>query len=56
MLQPCEHNLLTRLLDLARQKYLVENRIDLVEVENEIEFADVSEKGIENLDEEVNGL
>jgi len=56
MLQPREHNLLTRLLDLAGQKHLVEDRIDLVEVEDKIELTDVSEKGIEDLNEEVNDL
>jgi len=56
MLQPCKHNLFTRLLNLARQKHLVKNRIDLVKVENKIKLADVSEKGIEDLDKEVNGL
>lgn len=29
MLQPRQHNLLTRLLDLTRQEYLIENGIDL---------------------------
>jgi hypothetical protein len=56
MLQPREHNLLTRLLDFAGQKHLVEDRIDLVEVEDKIELTDVSEKGIEDLNEEVNSL
>jgi hypothetical protein len=56
MLQPCKHNLFTRLLNLARQKNLVEDRIDLVEVENKIKLADVSEKSIEDLDEEVDSL
>ena len=31
MLQPSQHNLLTRLLDLPRQKHLIQNRIDLVD-------------------------
>jgi hypothetical protein len=56
MLQPREHNLLTRLFDLARQEHLVEDGIDLVEVEDKVKLADVSEKGIEDLDEEVNSL
>ncbi|CEF88198.1 unnamed protein product [Fusarium graminearum] len=56
MLQPREHNLLTRLFDLACQEHLVEDSIDLVEVEDKVKLADVSEKGIEDLDEEVNGL
>jgi hypothetical protein len=56
MFQPREHNLLARLFDLARQKHLVEDGINLVEVEDKVKLADVSEKGIEDLDKEVNGL
>ena len=29
MLQPRQHNLLTRLLDLASEEHLIENRVDL---------------------------
>lgn len=56
MFQPREYDLLTRLFNLARQKHLVEDRIDLVKVEYKIKLADISEKGVENLDEEVDGL
>lgn len=56
MFQPRQHNLLTRLLDLAGQKHLVENGVDLVKVEDEIELAHVAEEGVEDLDEEVDGL
>lgn len=54
--QPRQHNLLTRLLNLARQKDLVEDGVHLVKVEDEVELADVAEEGVEHLDEEVDGL
>jgi hypothetical protein len=56
MLQPRQHNLLARLLNLAGQKHLVEDGVDLVEVKHEVELADVAEKGVEHLDEKVDGL
>lgn len=56
MLQPREHNLLARLLNLASQKHLIQNSIHFVKVEDEVEFADVAEEGVEDLDEEVDGL
>lgn len=56
MLQPRQHDLLARLLDLAGEEHLVEDGVDLVEVEDEIELADVAEEGVEHLDEEVDGL
>lgn len=56
MLQPCQNDLLTRLLDLAGQKHLIENSVDLVEIEDEVEFADVAEKGIKHLNEKMDRL
>lgn len=56
MLQSGQDGLLARLLDLAGEKDLVEDGVDLVEVEDEIELGDVAEEGIEDLDEEVDGL
>lgn len=56
MLQPRQHDLLARLLDLAGQEDLVEDGVDLVEVEDQVQLADVAEEGIEDLDEEVDGL
>ena len=56
MLQPRQNNLLARLLNLARQKDLVEDRVDLVKVEDEVELAHVAEEGVEHLDKEVDGL
>lgn len=56
MFQPRQNDLFTRLLNLAGQEDLVEDGVDLVEVEDEIELADVSEEGVEHLDEEVDGL
>lgn len=56
MLQPRQHDLLARLLNLPGQEHLIENRIDLVEVEDEVELAHVAEEGVEHLDEEVDGL
>jgi len=46
MLQPSQHNLLARLLNLPSEKHLVENRVDLVEVENQIQFANVPEERV----------
>lgn len=56
MLQPRQHDLLARLLDLAGQEDLVEDGVDLVEVEDQVKLADVAEEGVEDLDKEVNGL
>ncbi len=56
MLEPREHDLLARLLDLAGEKDLVEDGVDLVEVEDEVELAHVAEEGVQDLDEEVDGL
>lgn len=56
MLEPRKHDLFTRLLNLAGEEDLVEDGVDLVEVEDEVELADVAEEGVEDLDEEVDGL
>lgn len=56
MLQPSKHDLLACLLDLAGEEDLVEDGVDLVEVEDEVELADVAEEGVEHLNEEVDGL
>ncbi|KAJ3579931.1 hypothetical protein NPX13_g634 [Xylaria arbuscula] len=56
MLEAREDDLLARLLDLAGEEDLVEDGVDLVEVEDEVELADVAEEGVEHLDEEVDRL
>ena len=56
MLQSGQYNLLAGLLNLAGQEDLVEDGVDLVEVEDEVELADVAEEGVEDLDEEVDSL
>lgn len=56
VLQSGQNHLFARLLDLAGEEDLIENGIDLVEVEDKIELADVAEEGVEDLDEEVDGL
>lgn len=56
MFQPRQDDLFTSLLDLSGKEDLVEDGVDLVEVEDEVELADVAEEGVENLDEEVDGL
>lgn len=56
MLQPRQDDLLARLLDLAGEEDLVKNGVHLVKVEDEVELADVAEEGVEDLDEEVDGL
>lgn len=56
MLQPRQHDLFARFLDLAGQEDFVEDSIDLVEVEDQIQLANVAEEGVEDLDEEVDGL
>jgi hypothetical protein len=56
MLQPRQHDLLARLLDLAGQEDLVQDGVDLVEVEDQVQLAHVPEKGVEHLDEEVDRL
>jgi len=56
VLQPRQHDLLARLLDLAGEEHLVEDRVHLVEVEDEVQLAHVPEEGVEHLDEEVDRL
>lgn len=56
MLQPRQDHLLTRLLNLPCQKDLIENRINLVEIEHEIQLTHVPEELIQHLDEEMYGL
>ena len=56
MLQPRQHNLLTRLLNLPGQEHLVQDGIHLVEVEDEVQLADIPKEGVEHLDKEVDGL
>ena len=51
-----EYDQLRRLLDFARQKELVDDEVNLVEVENEVELADVVEVVVEHLHEEVDRL
>lgn len=53
MLQPRQHHLFTRLLDLARQKHLVQDRIHLVKIEHQVQLAHVPKERIQHLDEEV---
>lgn len=48
--------MLARLLDFAGQEDLVQYGIDLVEVKDQVELADVAEEGVQDLDEEVDGL
>lgn len=56
MLQPRQNDLLTRLLNLPRQKDLVQDRIHLVKVKYKIQLAHVSEKRIQHLYKEVDRL
>jgi len=56
VLQPREHNLLRRLLNLAGEEDLIEDGIDLIKIKNKIQLAHVPEKRIEHLHEEVYGL
>lgn len=56
MLQPSQDNLLTRLFNLAGQKDLVQDGVDLVKVEDEIELADIAEELVQDFDEEVNSF
>jgi len=56
MLQPRQHNLLTRLLDLPRQKHLVQNRINLIKIKHQIQLTHIPEELIQDLDEEMYGL
>ena len=53
MLQPRQHHLLTRLLNLARQKNLIQNRVHLVEIKHQIQFTDIPEELIQDFDEEM---
>lgn len=56
MLESRQDGLFTRLFNLSSEKHLIENGVDFVKVEDEVELRDVAEKGVEDLDEEVNSL
>lgn len=56
MFQPRQHDLLTRLFDLACQKDLIEDSVDLVEVEHEVQLAHVPEELVQHFDEEMDRL
>jgi hypothetical protein len=56
MLQPRQDRLLTRLLNLPRQKHLIQDSIHLIKVEHQVQLAHVPEERIKDLDEEVDGL
>ncbi len=56
MLQPCQNNLLTRLLNLPREEHLIQDGVHLVKVEDEVELAHVAEEGVEHLDKEMDRL
>jgi len=56
VLQPGQHHLLTRLLNLPGQKHLIQNRIHLIKIKHQIQFTHVPEKLVQHLDEEVDGL
>jgi len=56
MVQPRQHHILASFLDLAREEDLVENRIDLVKIENQVELAHVAEEGVQDLNKEVDGF
>jgi len=44
MLQSREYDLFTRLFNLAGQKHLVQYRIHLVKIEDQIQLADITEE------------
>lgn len=56
MFQSGQDDLFTSFLDFAGEKDLVEDGIDLVKVEDEIEFTDIAKELIEDLDKEMDGF
>lgn len=56
MLEARQHDLLARLFDLSCQEHLVEDGVDLVEVEDQVQLADIAKEGVQHLDEEVDSL
>lgn len=56
MFQPRQDDLLTRLFNLTSKKHFIQDSIDLVEIEHQIQFTDIAEELVENLDEEMDGL
>ena len=56
MLQPRQYHLLTRLLNLPREKHLIQDGVDLVKIKHEVQLAHVPEELVQHLDEEVDGL
>lgn len=56
MLQPRQHYLLTRLLDLPCKEHLIQNCVNLVKIKDEVQLAHVPEELIQHLYEEVDRL
>ena len=56
MFQPRQYHNLTHLLNLAGQKDLIKDSIDLVEIKDQVQFTHVPKELIENLDEEMDGF
>jgi hypothetical protein len=56
MLQPRQHDLLARLLNLARQKYLVQNSVHLVKIKHQVQLTHVAKECVQHLDEEMYGF
>lgn len=54
MLQPRQHNLLARLLNLPSQEHFIQYCVDLVEIKHQIQLAHVPKEAVQHLDEEVN--
>ena len=55
-LDPVQDILLARLLNLSGEDVLVQYAVNSIEVEDNVELADVGEVSIQKLDEEVDGL
>lgn len=56
MFQPRQHHILTRLLHLSSQEHLIQNRINLIKIKDQIQLADIPKKRIEDFNKEVDGF
>lgn len=56
LIKPVQHGELARLLNLASQEDLVQDRIHFVKVKDEIQLAHVAKEAVQHLDEQVDRL
>lgn len=53
MLQPSQYDRLARLFNLTGEEHLVQDGVDLVEIKDQVQLADVAEELVQHLDKEM---